>query len=150
MKSWHPHSILGGFRISFISLDSECISFSMGHIKIQLLAALGFVLLHINRNQTSVLQTDILMHFLLCLSCCFLEGSKASKTMHNGPFHYQYLKFFGYILKTSTIWFYISITEFSVSIIMLFIPMLFISGIVVMKETGAHAMTPDGQLGPRS
>lgn len=33
---------------------------------------------------------------------------------------------------------------------MLFIPMLFISGIVAMKETVAHAMTPDGQLGPRS
>lgn len=48
------------------------------------------------------------------------------------------------------IWFYISITEFSVSIIMLFNPVLFISGIVAMKETGAHGMTPDGQLDLRS
>lgn len=33
---------------------------------------------------------------------------------------------------------------------MLFLPVLFISGIVAMKETGAHGMTPDGQLRFRS
>lgn len=35
-------------------------------------------------------------------------------------------------------------------IIVLFIPVLFISGIVALKETGAHVMTSDGQLGLRS
>lgn len=85
VQSGLEERLMPSFHSGRISLDPECISFSMEQVQIQLLAALGFALLHINTHSPQMCSDAFppksLPHY-------FGWGLNAFKITHRGLFHY--------------------------------------------------------------